>query len=131
MIKSDFFTYLKPKFKLYTLIGLLSVVLLSESVGAKATLKQTQIAQQPATTQQDATRAAAQKAFDEGMTLYEQGTAESRRQAIEKWQQALILWRKAGDKAGEAGTLVWLGYVYSDLGEKQKALEYYNPHSAL
>jgi hypothetical protein len=79
MIKSDFFTYLKPKFKLYSLICLLSVVLLSESVGAKATFKQTQIAQQP-TTSQDATRAAAQKASDEGMALYEQGTAESLRQ---------------------------------------------------
>ncbi|OUL33452.1 hypothetical protein BV372_16485 [Nostoc sp. T09] len=126
MIKSDFFTYLKPKFKLYTLIGLLSVVLLSESVGAKATLKQTQIAQQPTTTQQDANRAAAQKAFYEGMALYKQGTAESLRQAIEKWQQALVLWQRVGDKTEEARTLVWLGYVYNALGEKHKALEYYN-----
>jgi hypothetical protein len=103
MIKSDFFTYLKPKFKLYTLTCLLSVVLLSESVGAKATFKQTQIAQQPATTQ-DATRAAAMKATEEGYALYKQGTAESLRQAIAKWQQALFLWRKAGDKKGEAVT---------------------------
>ncbi|MBD2354964.1 CHAT domain-containing protein [Tolypothrix sp. FACHB-123] len=112
--------------KLYTLTCLLSVVLLSESVGANATFKQTQIAQQPATIQQDANRDAAQKAFDEGMALYEQGTAESRRQAIEKWQQALILWRKAGDKKGEAVTFLGIGRVYDDLGEKQKALEYYN-----
>ncbi|MBD2202383.1 CHAT domain-containing tetratricopeptide repeat protein [Calothrix sp. FACHB-168] len=111
--------------KLYTLTCLLSVVLLSESVGAKATFKQTQIAQQPTTTQ-DATRAAAQKAFEEGMALYKQGTAESLRQAREKWQEALILWRKAGDKEWQAITLLSIGRVYSDLGEKQKALEYYN-----
>ncbi|MDZ7963098.1 MAG: hypothetical protein RMY34_35460 [Aulosira sp. DedQUE10] len=89
-IKSDFFTYLKPKFKLYSLTCLLSVVLLSESVGAKPTVKQTQIAQQPNTTQQDATRTDAQKVFDEGMALYQQGTAESLRQAIEKWQEAHV-----------------------------------------
>jgi CHAT domain-containing protein/Flp pilus assembly protein TadD len=112
--------------KLYTLTCLLSVVLLSESVGAKATFKQTQIAQQPTTTQQNATRAAAQKADDEGTALYKQGTAESLRQAIEKWQQALVLWRKAEYKQSEAFTLFRIGKVYSDLGEKQKALEYYN-----
>ncbi|MBD2354489.1 tetratricopeptide repeat protein [Tolypothrix sp. FACHB-123] len=112
--------------RLYTLTCLLSVVLLSESVGANATFKQTQIAQQPTTTQQDANRVAAEKAFDEGMALYKQGTAESLRQAREKWQQALILWQKAGDKAKEAYTSLGIGYVYDALGEKQKALEYFN-----
>ncbi|MBD2205124.1 CHAT domain-containing protein [Calothrix sp. FACHB-1219] len=111
--------------RLYTLTCLLSVVLLSESVGANATFKLTQIAQQPTTTQ-DATRAAAMKATEEGFALYQQGTAESLRQAREKWQEALILWRKAGDKAWEALTLVSIGKVYDDLGEKHKALEYYN-----
>ncbi|OUL23359.1 CHAT domain-containing tetratricopeptide repeat protein [Nostoc sp. 106C] len=125
-MKSNFFRYLKPKFKLYTLTCLLSVVLLSESVGAKATFKQTQIAQQTTTTQQDATSAAAMKATEEGMALYKQGTAESRRQAIEKWQQALVLWQKAGDKKWQASILLGISKVYADLGEKQKALEYFN-----
>src|SRR5438132_6940202 len=31
-----------------------------------------------------------------------------------------------GDRAGEAITLSRIGLVYSDLGEKQKALDYYN-----
>ena len=120
--KSDFFRYSRPKFKLYSLICLLSVVLLSESVGARSTLKQSQIAQQPATTQQDATRAAAEKVSEEGMALYEQGTAVSLRQAIEKWQEALVLWQKAGDKQWEATTLNNIGKVYSDLGDKQNAM---------
>ncbi|MBD2197971.1 MULTISPECIES: CHAT domain-containing tetratricopeptide repeat protein [Calothrix] len=110
--------------KLYTLTCLLSVVLLSESVGAKATFKQTQIAQQPTTTQQDATRAAAIKATEEGYILYQQGTAESLRQAIEKWQQALVLWRKAGNKEWEIFTLVGIGSVYNDLGNKHEALKF-------
>ncbi|OYD95136.1 hypothetical protein CDG77_10410 [Nostoc sp. 'Peltigera membranacea cyanobiont' 213] len=125
-VKADFFKYLKPKLKFYSLICLLSVLLLSESVGAKATLKQTQIAQQPATREQDVTRATGQKVFDEGIALYKQGTAESLRQAIEKWLQALVLWQKAGDKSQEAKTLNNIGLVYDTLGDKQQALKYYN-----
>ncbi|OUL35649.1 tetratricopeptide repeat protein, partial [Nostoc sp. 106C] len=108
------------------LICLLSAVLLSESVGAKVTLKQMQIAQQPTITQPNATRAAAKKVFDEGTALYKQDTPASLRQAIEKWQEALVLWQKAGDKKGQAVTLLSIGRVYDALEEKQKALEYYN-----
>ncbi|EKF00264.1 putative tetratricopeptide- repeat-containing domain protein [Tolypothrix sp. PCC 7601] len=95
-------------------------------MGANATFQQTQIAQQSTTTQQDATRAAAMKATEEGTALYKQGTAESLQQAIEKLQEALILWQKVGNKEGEAVALLGIGKVYDDLGEKQKALEYYN-----
>ena len=31
-----------------------------------------------------------------------------------------------GDRGGEAGTLNNIGAVYDDLGEKQKALDFYN-----
>ncbi|BAY93195.1 MULTISPECIES: CHAT domain-containing tetratricopeptide repeat protein [unclassified Tolypothrix] len=111
--------------KLYTFTCLLSLALLSESVGANATVQQTQIAQQPTTTK-DATRTAAQTALNEGTQLYKQGTAESLRQAIEKWQEALLLWRKVGDKQFEAITFLGIGRIYDDLGEKPKALEYYS-----
>jgi tetratricopeptide (TPR) repeat protein len=60
------------------------------------------------------------------MQLYRQGTAEAKRQAIAKWEEALPLYRAVGDKAGEAVTLYNVGGVYSALGEKQKALDYYN-----
>jgi CHAT domain-containing protein/tetratricopeptide (TPR) repeat protein len=68
----------------------------------------------------------AQKLFDEGMALFNQGTAESYQQAIIKLEAALPLWRKLGDKSEEAKTLVWIGFVYDKLGFKAKALEYYN-----
>jgi hypothetical protein len=42
-----------------------------------------------------------------GLQLYKQGTAESQRQAIEKWKQALPLWRQVGDKAGKLRTLTY------------------------
>ncbi|UNU25114.1 CHAT domain-containing protein [Microcoleus vaginatus HSN003] len=68
----------------------------------------------------------AQRAFTEGDQLYQQGTAESLRKAIAKFEELLKLYRQAGDRAGEATTLHSIGKVYSDLGEKQKALEYYS-----
>ncbi len=114
----------------------ISVLLVSESVAATSTrfsplLKggwggSPSLAQQPAATEQDATRAAAKRVFDEGEQLRKQGTAESLRQAIAKWEEALPLYRAVGDKLGEAVTLLGIGRVYDALGEKQKALEFYN-----
>jgi CHAT domain-containing protein/tetratricopeptide (TPR) repeat protein len=72
------------------------------------------------------TAAAAEKSLKEGLQLYQQGTAESLKGAIAKFEEALKLYREAGDRGGEAVTLNNIGKVYSDLGEKQKALEYYS-----
>jgi CHAT domain-containing protein/Flp pilus assembly protein TadD len=74
----------------------------------------------------EATRAAADQAFEEGQQLRKQGTAESLRQAITKYEQALPLYRAVGDRQSEAITLNNIGYIYDALGEKPKALEYYN-----
>ncbi len=84
------------------------------------------IAQQPTATGQEATRAAAERADEEGAQIFEQGTPESLRQAIAKWEEALQLRRRAGDRQGEVITLIRIGSTYSDLGETQKALDYYN-----
>jgi len=69
---------------------------------------------------------AAAKALKEGLQLYRQGTAEALKGAIALFEQALKLYREAGDRRGEATTLTNIGSVYSDLGEQQKALEYYS-----
>ena len=84
------------------------------------------LAQQLGATSQDANRAAAERALQEGYQLYKQGTAETLRQAIAKWEEALPLYRATDDKKGEYLTLTNIGGVYSSLGEKQKALDYYN-----
>ena len=68
----------------------------------------------------------AEQVFQEALQLYKQGTAESLRQAIPKFEEAARLYRQAGDQRLEALSLVFSGRIYSDLGEKQKALEYYN-----
>jgi tetratricopeptide (TPR) repeat protein len=105
--------------------------LLNRSFSEEGTGRSPSLAQQPAATSQYATRAAAERAFQEGMQLYEQGTAESLRQAIAKWEEALPLYRATGDKATEAVTLTSIGAVYDSLGEKQKALDYYNQSLSL
>jgi CHAT domain-containing protein/tetratricopeptide (TPR) repeat protein len=102
------------------------MVLLSDAVGATSRGTPLHIAQQAGTTSQDATRAAAKRIYQEGLELYKHGTAESLRQAIEKWQEALKLWQQIDDKSQQALTLVGLGRVYDSLGEKQEALKYYN-----
>ena len=66
----------------------------------------------------------AQQLLYEGMTLFQQGSAESLQQAIRKWEQTLPLWQAVGDRLGEATTLNNIGSVYNYLGEKQKALDY-------
>ena len=64
--------------------------------------------------------------FQEGIQLYLQGTAESLRGAIEKWDEAIPLYREFGHREMEAATLNNIGNVYDSLGEKQKALDYYS-----
>ena len=72
------------------------------------------------------TKENAERLFEEGMTLYQEGSAESLRQAIQKWQEARLLYQAVGDRRMEATTLSNIGRVYNALGAKQKALNFYN-----
>ena len=113
-------------FPRYSFTLLLSMILCSESVGAIPRGTGLQIAQQREATSSQANRAAAKRASDEGFQLYKQGTADSLRQARAKFFEALKLWQQVDDKAGLALALLGIGAVYNELGEKQKALEYFN-----
>jgi len=75
---------------------------------------------------QASTKEAADQAFTQADQLYQEGTLEALKGAIAKWEEALNLYREIGDRSGEARTLNHIGKVYSDWGEKQKALDYYN-----
>jgi CHAT domain-containing protein/tetratricopeptide (TPR) repeat protein len=81
--------------------------------------------------QEDGRHIAARSANDEGERLRKQGTAESLRKAINKYEEALSLWRSAGDQSGEAGTLTSAAQVLNYLGERQKAIEYFQRAIAL
>jgi CHAT domain-containing protein/tetratricopeptide (TPR) repeat protein len=81
------------------------------------------VSQQPATA--PAKALAAQAAYVEGVRLYQQGTAESLRQAVVKLQEAASLNAEVDEQQGQTLCLVSIGRIYADLGEKQKALDYY------
>ena len=69
--------------------------------------------------------AEAERLLMQGLELFKQETAESQRQAIAKWEEALLLFRKTGDLSREASLLLFISRVYDSLGEKQKALNYF------
>lgn len=73
----------------------------------------------------DSINAEAQRLVSEGQQLLAQGTINSQRAALEKFEAAVPLWRAAGDKRHEAVTLSYLGKIYDQLGEGLKALGYY------
>jgi CHAT domain-containing protein len=126
----------------YSLICLFSVVFLSDSVGARTKIAELQIAQQPATKKENPTNRdvdpklkllleEANKLQKEGQNLQQQGTLESRKQAIAKYEQALKIHQRQDVKAAfdqvretEAVLLLGIGGIYSVLGENKKAVEY-------
>jgi CHAT domain-containing protein/uncharacterized protein HemY len=75
-------------------------------------------------TPQDKARVAAERAFAEA-TLTWQGTAESARKAIEKYEKVIPLWQALSDPGQEAFTLSAIGYLYKNLGEYRSALAYH------
>ncbi len=101
-----------------------SFLLFTESNIAIAQEYPLNIAQQ--TSSNDAISAAANALYQEGKQLYEQGTGESLLKAIAKFEQALPVYQKIGDRSSEAFTVAHLGKIYSDLGQQQKALFYLN-----
>ena len=74
---------------------------------------------------EDRSRFAATQATREALLFIErQDTEEGRRKAIEKYEEAVVLWRAIGDRREEANALDLIGLIYLKLGEVQKALGY-------
>src|SRR6266498_2660378 len=76
-------------------------------------------------TTEDKYRVAGGALFREAEQLQE-GTLEAKRKSIEKYHEALELYRRATDRKREAQVLNSIGAVYWSLGEPQKALEKQN-----
>jgi CHAT domain-containing protein len=76
-------------------------------------------------TAEDKYRVAADSIYREAEKL-KIGTLEEKREAIEKYQEALDLYRRAGDRRGEAETLNNAAVIYHTIGDVQKALEKFN-----
>src|SRR6266542_534591 len=76
-------------------------------------------------TTEDKYRVAAESLYREA-ELLSQGTLEEKRKCIEKYQEVLELYQRAGASREEAATLNDIGWVYESLGETRKALKKYN-----
>jgi CHAT domain-containing protein/Tfp pilus assembly protein PilF len=70
--------------------------------------------------------AAARKALKEAGELKTQGSMESLTQAIEKYQEALLLFHSLGARPIEAAIHATIGETYIVIGELQKALDSFN-----
>jgi CHAT domain-containing protein/Tfp pilus assembly protein PilF len=76
-------------------------------------------------TAEDRDRVAAGALFAEAARLLE-GATEEKRKSIDKYQEALALYRRSGDRELEAQTINNIGQVHYSLGETQKALANFN-----
>ncbi len=100
----------------------------NSSVGARynASIKELR----PAATQ-DRNRILATNALNSAMEFRTQGTLDGKLKAIERYEEALSLWREAGDQWKEAVTLDLLGQMYYSLRVPQKARDCYEEALAL
>ena len=122
--KKNYSRFLIRNLARYGLTALLGIVLVGESVGAIAESAGVEVAQQA--NSNEAIRLQAEKLTKEGFQLFQQGTAESLKQALGKWEKALELWRKVEDKKLQAAVTLGIGRINDLLGYKQKALKFYN-----
>ncbi|MDQ1613582.1 MAG: hypothetical protein QOG00_3513 [Pyrinomonadaceae bacterium] len=74
----------------------------------------------------DEKRSAAERVSAEAESLRLVWKGEARREAIQKYETALALWREVGEHDEEAAALNHVGELYYALGESQKALTYYD-----
>ncbi|MDF5727454.1 MAG: tetratricopeptide repeat protein [Rhizonema sp. PD38] len=105
------------RLKCFTLATL--VIALTFTVSAASTTPSPQ-ANQAQTTQQRA---------EEVLRLvklgFEQFHKSQFREALETFQQALVIVRELGDRKGEEGTLYTIGQIYYNLEQYSKALDFY------
>jgi CHAT domain-containing protein len=73
-------------------------------------------------TRQDEAGFLGEQAFAEGRRLFSQRAAESLRSAVKKYEEAVSLYRTAGDRRSEVQAINAVGETYNLLGESQRAI---------
>ncbi|MFN6307081.1 MAG: DUF2225 domain-containing protein [Microcystis sp.] len=94
------------------------------SLGLVVTVPHLTVIASPLLVQTDL-RQEADRLRQEGFELFQLGTLEGYQGALGKYQQALKLYQQLDSKLEQAVVLTGLGRIYDLLGEKQKALDYY------
>ena len=84
------------------------------------------VAEMRAATERDRSFIAAERVFMRAELLLAEGTPESLRGAIEKYNEAIPFYRAVGDQAGEANAFNNLGAAHNELNETQQAMNAYS-----
>jgi len=79
-----------------------------------------------AATDRDRTLVTANNCIITGNSLRSKSEAESNRQAIIQYENALALHKQINDKAGQALSLLYIARIYETRSDYKKALEYYS-----
>ena len=82
-------------------------------------------------TQADRDQAAAEKLYSDADQLRAQPGVDSRRKALEKYEQALPIFLSVNDLPSARACYFLAGFIYHSLSELQKALDYYGRALAL
>jgi len=85
--------------------------------------------QQTTQTQNDRTQVA-EAADSEGKRLHALGTIDALRNALEKFEKALPLWRSLGNRGAEAETLGHIATIHGLLGDREKAIDLFHQQLA-
>jgi CHAT domain-containing protein/tetratricopeptide (TPR) repeat protein len=80
------------------------------------------VAQQRRAIPEDQMWVNAQTAYSEGIQLRAQPAAESRRQAIQRFEEALKIWLQLGDHLMAAHTLYYIASGHRNFGDRQRGL---------
>ena len=70
----------------------------------------------------DSKKAEAEKLLNQGISHFRRSEFP---EALQSWQQALVIYKQIGDRKGEAKSLNNLGVAYGNLGDYKKAIDYY------
>ncbi len=98
------------------------VEIVSSNKGAQPGHYEVRLAVLRAPTEQDQEWIAAQRAYVEGWKLSAQSTAETQRQALRRFEDALGHWQSLGSQLMAAHTLHYLAESYRQIGQQQQAL---------
>lgn len=79
----------------------------------------------------DRERIEAERLLAEGAARVKKQTESDSLEGVKRLEEALLLWKKSGEKYWEAYTYSRLGAIYNNLGENQKALNCFNQSLAL
>ena len=104
--------------------GLLLACLVGLVPAAGITAERAPLLEQMPPVAQGNASAEAEQLLQQGLQLFQEGSANSLRQAISVLEKARKHYQSVGQREIEAVCLLGIGRSYDRLGEKQRALEY-------